>query len=109
MVLCIDTLPPIEGHPIVENAYKMVYVVLIVIAAVAFISPFTGSQINPAVTFGLYLPVWRTHYKTILTYWAAQYSGAIVGVILNRNIIGNGGPIFKEAPDFLSLTKMGVE
>jgi len=38
----------------------MVYVVLIVIAAVAFVAPFTGSNINPAVTFGLFLPVWKT-------------------------------------------------
>lgn len=78
-------------------------------ATIAFVGPFTGSQINPAVTFGLYLPAWKTQYKTILTYWAAQYSGALMGVILNRNIMGHGGPIFPYMPDFLSLTRMGVE
>lgn len=110
MATSVATLPPSEDHPYNINAYRLVYVVIIVYVIICFFGPITGAHINPAVSLGLIIFKKRDNkLKILLLYWLAQILGGLLGVILSHNIYGNGHAVFDSMPDTIELIKLCTE
>ena len=107
MVTSVSYLPPSEDHPKDINIFKVLYVVIIVYVIICFFAPFTGAHINPAVTVAVLERKKKCgNLKLILSYWVGQFLGGLVGVLISRNIYGNGGAAFEVAPDGVELGKI---
>lgn len=101
---------PFEDHPSEPNKYRLVYVALTVYGLICFFGPLSGSHINPAVSLAVYLgkPKHQKKIKVLLAYWTAQFSGALLGVILAHSIYNNGGAVFPPMPSDFDLDRMCV-
>lgn len=101
MATSVATLPPYEGHPQDPNKYRLIYVVIIVYVIICFFGPITGAHINPAVSLAAHLNKQRRRKQigVLLSYWIGQFAGGLLGVILSRNIYGNGNAVFETMPD----------
>src|SRR6202008_1057567 len=58
------------------------------IVALAYgLGPISGGHVNPAVSLGMFL-AGRMSAKDMITYWVAQFAGALVGAAILAGISG---------------------
>ena len=108
MATSVTTLPPYQDHPYDPNKYRLVYVAIIVYVIICFFGPITGAHVNPAVSLAVFLSRKnrKKHIKVLIAYWVAQFLGGLLGVVLSRNIYGNGGAVFEEMPEATDLIRI---